>query len=172
MKNLHNYKTVLILLFVVVVNLIVAILVWQLDLFVHGDLYSYGLIYNHDWANPYWHQTAVLWAFWGGATALAAAAIVPHYWHSQKVTNLSTWTGFFLPLLALIYEGFTIFFFDQKNSIVWNILSSYGLTFDEEWVTTCTLFSITSIALMIVAFGALIIPAVRAVAYKLRLIRD
>jgi hypothetical protein len=43
---------VLVLLFGVVVNLVVFVLVWRLDFFVHGDLYSYGLIYSRAWAVP------------------------------------------------------------------------------------------------------------------------
>jgi hypothetical protein len=167
-----NYKTVLVLLFVVIVNLVVGVLVWQLDFFVHGDLYSYGLVYSHDWANPYWYYTAMFWVFLGGATTIAATAIVPHYLHSRKISPFSTWTGFFLPILALVYHGLGIFYLDQKNSIVWNTLNDYGVQFDIEWATTYSLISLTALALMIATLVTLIIPAIRAVAYELKIIRD
>jgi hypothetical protein len=172
LKGLLNYKTVLVLLFVVVVNLIVDFLVWRLDFFVHGDLYSYGLIYSLDWANPYWHYTSGLWAFLGGATAFATTAIAPHYLHSRKTSLFSTWTGFFLPLLAIVYEGLGIFYLGQKNYLVWNRLNDYGLLYDIEWAATHSLISLAALALMITAIVALIIPTVRAVAYELKIIRD
>ena len=167
-----NYKTVLILLFVVVVNLIVDFLVWQLDFFVHSALYSYGLVYSHDWANPYWHYTSGLWAFLGGATVFAAAAIAPHYLHSRKISRFSTWTGFFLSILALIYEGLGIFYLNQKNFIVWNMLNDFGLLYDVEWTATYSIMSLAALALMITAIISLIVPTIRALAYKLRIIRD
>jgi hypothetical protein len=161
-KGLLNYKTVLVLLFVVVVNLVAAVLVWYLDLFVHSDLYKYGLVYSLGWADPYWYCTAMLWAFLGGATALAAVAIIPHYLHSQKISGFSTLTGFFLPVLAIIYQGIGVFFLSQKNSMVWNALYDYGLLFDVEWATTYNFISLPALALMVTALVTLIIPVVRA----------
>ena len=168
LESLCNYKMILVLLFVVAVNLVVAALVWQLDFFVHGELYSYSLVYSHDWADSYWYYTAMLWAFLGGATAIAASAIAPHYLHSRKISGFSMWTGFFLPILALVYQGLSIFFFDQKSSVI-NSLSSYGLSFNNGWVATYSLLSQSILVLMIVAFLALIIPAVRSFINKLRM---
>ena len=172
LKGLLSYKMVLALLFVVVVNLIVAFFVWQLDFFVHGDLYWYGLIYSHDWANPYWHYTMSLWAFLGGTTAFAAAAIAPHYLHNRKTSLFSTWTGFFLPLLALVYEGLGIVYLAQRNYIVWHSLNNYGLLYDIEWMATYSLISLPALALMVAAIVALIIPTVKALAYALKIKRD
>jgi hypothetical protein len=165
-KGLLNHKTVLVLLFVVVVNLVAAVLVWRLDLFVHSDLYEYGLVYSLGWADPYWYCTAMLWAFLGGATALAVAAIVPHHLHSQKISGFSALTGFFLPFLAIIYQGISVFFLSQKNSMVWNALYDYGLRYDVEWATTYNLISLPTLALMVIALVTLIIPFVRAVRHE------
>ena len=165
LKNLFNYKTILVLLFVVAVNIIVAVLLWQLDFFVHGDLYSYGLVYSRDWANPYWYYTVMLWAFLGGAIGLAGTAIAPHYLHSRKNSRLSTWTGFFLSAATIFYEGFCVFLFYQKIAII-NSLSSYGVSSNNEWVTTYSLLSQTVPVLLTIAFVALIIPAVKALSLK------
>jgi hypothetical protein len=67
-KGLMNYKTLMILFFAVIINLVVCILVWRLDFFVHGDLYQYGLNYSVGWGDPYWNLTAMLWIFLLGAT--------------------------------------------------------------------------------------------------------
>lgn len=162
-KRVLDYKTVLVLLLVVLVNLVAAVLVWRLDLFVHSDLYEYGLVYSLGWADSYWYYTAMLWALLGGATALAVATIIPHYLHTQKISGFSVWMGFILPVLAIIYQGISVFFLSQKNSMVWNALSDYGLRYDVEWVTTYDLISLSALALMITALVALIIPAARAV---------
>lgn len=165
-KRLLNYKTVLVLVFVVVVNLVLAFLVWRLDFFVHSDLYEYGLVYSLGWADPYWYCTVMLWALLGGATVLAVAAIIPHYLHSQRISGFSLWTGFLLPILAIIYQGISIFFLSQKNSMVWNDLYDYGLRYDVKWATTYNLISLPTFALMITALAALIIPVVRAVRHE------
>jgi hypothetical protein len=99
--------------------------------------------------DSYWCYTAMLWALLGGATALAVATIIPHYLHSQKISDFSVWMGFILPVLAIIYQGISIFFLSQKNSMVWNALSDYGLRYDFEWVTTYDLISISALALMV-----------------------
>jgi hypothetical protein len=91
----------------------------------------------------------MLWALLGGATALVVATIIPHYLHSQKISDFSVWMGFILPVLAIIYQGISIFFLSQKNSMVWNALSDYGLRYDFEWVTTYDLISISALALMV-----------------------
>jgi hypothetical protein len=165
-KGVLNYKTLLVLLLVVLVNLVAAVLVWRLDLFVHSDLYEYGLVYSLGWADSYWYCTAMIWALLGGATALAVAAIIPHYLHSQKISGFSVWMGFILPVLAIIYQGISVFFLSQKNSMVWNALSDYGLRYDVEWATTYNLISLSALALMVTALVALIIPIVRVVRHE------
>ena len=171
-KGLLNHKTVLLLLFVVIVNLVVGFLVLRLDLFVHGDLYAYGLVFSLGWATPYWHSTTILWTFLGVATALAAAAIVPHYQHSRKISRFSTWTGFFLPILALASQAMSIFYLNQKNSIVWSTLRDYGAKYESDWATAYNLFSVSALVLMAVALLPLIIPAIRAVGYEIQITRD
>jgi len=176
---------VLVLLLVVAINLIVSALVWYLDLFVHGELYKYGLIYSLDWADPYWVSTAMLWAVLGGATIFAAMASFVHYLPCREVNRFSEWsragepavmhdvfskysgrlpkwTMVLLPLLALVFEGVSIFYFDQKSSIVWNILKDYGLRNEAEWVTPYNFISVPAVMLMAIALFVLVVPAVVA----------
>jgi len=108
----------------------------------------------------------MLWALLGGATALAVATIISHYLHTKKISGFSVWMGFILPVLAIIYQGISIFFLSQKNFLIWNALSDYGLRYDVKWVTTYDLISLSALALMITALVALIISAVRAVRHE------
>jgi len=182
-RNSLNFKIVLVLLFVVVVNMVVSVLVWSLDFFVHGDLYLYGLVYSRDWGDPYWFGTWMLWVFLGGATAFAAVAAVVHYRHCREVTRFSKWTrqalelkrgGLFKwlrvlsPVFALAFEGISIIVFDQKSSIVWKTLINYWVPYDVEWGATYSLMSGPAVALMATAFFALVVPAVMAASAESR----
>jgi len=153
---------VLVLLFVIVLNLAASVLLLRLDSFVHVDLYGYGLVFSYDWAEGYWHSNMMLWAFLGGATALAATSIIPHYLHSKEPSGFSRLTGFFLPAFAFIYQAIGIFFLDQINSIVWSTLYPYGVQYGIDWATTYNPISMPVLTLMVLALSALIIPAVRA----------
>ncbi len=167
-KVLMNYKMVIVLLFVVVLNLVVFVLVWQLDFFVHGNLYSYGLIYNLGWAVPYLNYSALLWTLLIANTALAAASMIPHYLLSRETGRSTIWAGFLLPVLGAMYQGIALFFFNAKNSLVWNTLYDYGLRFELDWATTYNIISISAFSLMLAGLVALIITAVRAVITKRR----
>ena len=165
-KSLLNSKAVLVLFFVVAIDLVISALVWRLDFFVHSDLYRYGLVFSFEWADPYWHAATMLWAFLGGTAAFAAVAIVVQYLYSRGVSSLPKWAGFVFPVFALACQGFSLFFFDEKNSIVWNTLKYYGLQYDAGWVTTYNPMSVPVFALMGIALFALIIPAVIAANLK------
>ena len=152
----------LVLFFVVVSNLVVSVLLLRLDRFVHVDLYGYGLVFSHEWADAYWHSNMMLWAFLWAATALAATSIIPHYLHSREPSRFSKLSGFFLPAVALVFQALSIFFLSQINSIVWNTLYSYGVQYDIDWATTYNPISMPALTLIVIALLALIIPAVRA----------
>jgi hypothetical protein len=161
-EKLLEYKTVLVLLSILIVNLVVMRLLQGLDHFVHVDLYGYGLVFSYDWANPYWHSNIMLWTCLAGATVLTAASIIPHYLHSKDPSPFSKLMGFLLPILALAFQGTGVFFFSQLNSIVWSGLYDYGVQYDIDWATTYNPVSMPALTLMAIAFLALIIPAVRA----------
>ncbi len=172
LKDLSNYSTALLLLFVVVINLAVAALVSRLDLFVQSDLYSYGLVYNIGWVVPYWYDAKMFWALLGGASAFAAAAIVPQCMHRRKIRRLATLTGFFLPIFAFVFQGIGLFYLNQKNSLVWNTLRDYGVEYEATWTTAYNLFSMPVVVLMVIALLALTIPAIYAAGYEIHIIRN
>jgi len=162
LKSLLNYKTLLFLLFVVAANLVVFVLLGRLDGFVHIDLYGYGLIFNGDWANEYWQLNGMLWTFLAGATVFTVVSIVLHYFHSKKPSRLSKWAGFFVPVIAIVYQAISIMYLNQINDVVWNKLYVYGIRYDIDWSATYNPISMPALTLMIVALLALIIPAIKA----------
>jgi len=162
--GLLNHKAVLVLLFVVVMNVIVFVLLEQLNFFIHGDLYNYGLIFSYEWATGIWQNSLSCWAFIIGATAFAAFAMVPHYIFGKELepSPFSVMTSFILPVLALIYEGLSIFFLSQIDSIVRNSLYDFGITSVFDWSVTYEPVILTAYALMTISLLTLIVPALRA----------
>ena len=161
LKSLLKDKFVLVLLFVIVLNFVVFVLVWRLDVFVNGDLYDFGLIMNVEWANDYWHNARLLWAFLAGSTALTAASIIPHYNHSQEPSKYSKMFGFLLPTIAIIYQVLCVMYLMQIGSIVQNRLIDFGVPANYNWDTFYNPVSTTALVFMAVAMLALIIPAMR-----------
>ena len=161
-KNLLRYKTVLVLLAVIIMNTITMVLLLRLDSFVNVDLYSYGLIFSYQWADEYWHNNIMLWTFVGAATAIAVTAIVPHFLHSKAPNRFSKLTGFFLPVLGLAFQAIGLFFLSQVNNIVWSSLYPYALQYDIDWTTTYNPISMPALALMVIAALMLVFPVVRA----------
>ena len=161
-KNLTNYKTVLVLLFVVVINIAVSVLLGRLNGFVHGDLYNYGLVFSYSWADEVWHYNLLVWAFLIGATVLAVCAIIPHYLHSKGVSGFSKLFGFLMPTLALVYQGLSIFYFSRMDSAVRTLLYNYGIPSSFDWSVTYDPLVTATYALMVISMTALILPAVRS----------
>lgn len=160
-KELIKDRIVQVLLFVVILNVAILVLLWRLDMFVNGDLYNFGLTFSADWAVDYWYYNGLLWAFQGGSAALAVLSIWPHTLHSKKPSSFSKWVGFLLPTLAIVYQGLCIAFLTSINTIVYGRLYDYGLNPNYNWATTYNPISTTTLALMIVALIALVIPAIR-----------
>jgi hypothetical protein len=166
LKRLLNFKTVFVLLFVVVVNLVVFGFLWRLDGFVHGDLYGFGLVFSYDWANEYWGYNWMVWVFLGGATVLAAVSMIPQYLRRRapgrfsKYGALFEYASFFLPVVAVICQALAIVKLNQINSLVWNGLYAYGVQGDIDWSSTYNPISIPALALMVVALLALIVTTI------------
>jgi len=57
---------------------IVVILLLQIDQLVNGTLYSYGLIFSSDWAQPYWLLLRVSLALIVVAILLISVVELPH----------------------------------------------------------------------------------------------
>ncbi len=160
-KGLLKDRIVQVLLLVIILNVACFFLIWQLNIFVHGDLYDYGLIFSHDWAQDIWYYNILLWVFLEGATVLAALSIIPHYQHSQKPSKTTKILGFLLPTIAIIYQALSIWSLTQINSIVQNRLYDFGIPNNIYWSSTYNPLSSTALALMAVALIVLIIPAIR-----------
>jgi len=161
-KNLANYKTVLVLLSVVVLNMAVFVLLGQLNDFVHSDLYNYGLVFSYDWAEEVWHYNLLFWPFLIGATVLAVCAIIPHYLHSKGVSGFSKLFGFLVPALALVYQGLSIFYLSRMDFAVRTLLYNYGIPSSFDWSVTYDPIVTATYVLMVISLVALIIPAVRS----------
>jgi hypothetical protein len=166
LRHLLNFKKVIVILSVVVVNLVVFAFLWRLDGFVHEDLYGFGLAFSYNWANEYWGYNWMVWVFLGGATALAAVSMIPQYLRSKapgRFSNygaLSEYAAFFLPVAALICQAIAIVKLDQINNLVWSGLYAYGVRGDIDWSLTYNPISMPALALMVVALLALIVIAI------------
>jgi hypothetical protein len=154
----------LILLFAVVLNIAVFVLLEQLNAFVHGDMYDYGLIFSYEWVEGVWHYNLSCWTFIIGATAFTAFAMVPHYMISKELvpSYFLVIIGFLLPALACVYEGLSIFYLNQIDYIVRNSFFGFGVPSSFDWSVTYDPIIGAAYTLMTVSLVVLIIPAVRA----------
>jgi hypothetical protein len=162
--GLLNYKTLFVLLFVVVLNVGVFVLLWQLDVFVHVELYNYGLIFSYDWAEVVWHNNWSCWTFIVGATGFVVFAMTPHYLQSkmQESSRLLAIAGFVLSASAMVFEALTIFYLTQLNSVVRTSLYNFGIPSSFDWSVTYEPLMGAAYALTTISLVTLIIPAVRS----------
>ena len=163
--DLLEHKTLLILLFAVVLNVAVFVLLEQLNAFIHGDMYDYGLIYSYEWAQGIWHYNLSCWTFIIGATAFTAFAMVPHYMISKELvpSYFLVIIGFLLPALACVYEGVSIFYLNLLDYTVRNSFFDFGIPSSFDWSLTYNPIIGAAYILMIISIVVLIIPAVRAI---------
>lgn len=162
--GLLNYKTLLVLLLAVVLNIGVFVLLWQLDVFVHVELYTYGLIFSYEWAEIIWHNNLVCWTFIIGATALAVAAAAPHYMLSKEAEpkRSSKLASFILSVAALVFEGTSIYYLNQIDFTVRNSLHNFGIPHGFDWTITLEPLMSAAYALTVISFLALMISAIRS----------
>ena len=79
----------------------------RIDNIVHGELYSYGLIFSYDWANPYWATSHMfLYVSWFATISYGMSiAFFLMYLRKQKAAILSYICGlgieFFFRLFVL-----------------------------------------------------------------------
>lgn len=112
-QSLLKDRVVQALLLVIGLNLVAFILLWRLDLFVHADLYDYGLRFSFDWISDYWYNNAMGWSLLAGTIVLAPLSLIPKYVYSKEHTKFSRYVGFLLSALALAYQGLSVFFFGK-----------------------------------------------------------
>lgn len=161
----------LVLLFVVVFNAAVFVLLGRLNDFVHGDLYNYGLIFSYDWVKDVWHYNLLVWAFLIGATALAAFAVIPHYVYkrAREPNRFSKAIRIFVPTLAVVCQGISIYFLSQIDSIVRNTFYNYGISSSFDWSITYAPIINATYGLMTISLVALIIPVVTTLELNIQL---
>jgi hypothetical protein len=159
-----NYKTVLVLMFVVLWNAGVFVLLWQLDVFVNVNLYNHGLIFSYDWAVGYWQNNLLCWAFLLEATAFTVLAMVPHFMLSRWVEPNRCWsfTSFAFSLCALVCEGLSIYFLNQVDLIVVYKLPFFGIPQTFSLGASYEPLMIPAYALMAISLAALFIPLARS----------
>jgi hypothetical protein len=58
--------------------LVAVILLLQIDQLVNGTLYSYGLVFSNDWAQPYWLLMKVSLVLIVAAIFLISVVELPH----------------------------------------------------------------------------------------------
>lgn len=158
-----NYKTVFVLLFVALFNAGVFLLLRQVDFFVHVDLYNYGLIFSYDWAVGYWHNNLLCWIFILQATAFTVLAMAPHYMMSRwaEPNRCWTFTAFVFSVCAVVFEGLSIFFLNQLDSIV-RTLVDFGIPQNFNWGATYNPIIGPAYALMTISIIVLMIPTARS----------
>jgi hypothetical protein len=71
------------------------------------------------------------------------------------------WAGVLLPSLAFVYQALSIVFLLGIDNIVYNRLYSFGLDPSYDWGLVYNPIRTPTLALMVVALIALIIPVIR-----------
>ena len=84
LRDLLKDRIIQVLLFTVILNIITFVLLWRLNVFVHGDLYGYGLIFSSNWADDFYYNNIMLWVFLQGATALTIFSIIPKHFSFSR----------------------------------------------------------------------------------------
>lgn len=74
----------LVLIFWFVSSFVVMLLLGQLDLLVHNELYDFGLEFSVVWAQPYWMTLRFIYVWLVGPSVLGAIALSFDFW---KKTN-------------------------------------------------------------------------------------
>jgi hypothetical protein len=104
-----------------------------IDHIVHSDLYQYGLIFDHSWANPYWNNSDLLLASLTIATALIAisiASVIIYVKNNKKSLKIATY-AFSLAITCL--NLFSVYIFTRIDYIMHNTLYNHGLQFSLDW---------------------------------------
>ena len=165
-KGLLKNRSIFVLLFVITVNIGAFILVVRIDSFVNVGLYDFGLEFSLDWANDYWYFAKLLWVFQGGCCLLAVLSLWPHSLQIKKRDSFSVWAGVLLPSLAFIYQALSIVFLVGIDNIVYNRLYSFGLNPNYDWSLAYNPIRTPTLALMVIALIALMIPVIRMLKLK------
>jgi hypothetical protein len=161
LKEWLKNKTILVLLLVILLSFVAFVLVVRIDSVVNVDLYGFGLQFSLDWANDYWYFARFLGVFQGWWCVLAVLSLLPHSLQVKKTDSFPIWAGVLLPSLAFVYQTLSIVFLVGLDNIVYNRLYSFGLDSSYDWGLVYNPIRTPTLALMVIALIALIIPAIR-----------
>ncbi len=164
LANLLRDRVVQVLLLVVALNLVAFVLLWRLDLFVHVNLYDYGLKFSADWTTDYWYNNAMGWSLLAGTTVLVGLSFIPKYIYSLEQSRFSKYVGLLLSSLALVYQGLSVFFLWQVSSIVQSQLYNFGLLPNPGWISIISGLNSVILILMVSGLVALLVPATKNLA--------
>jgi hypothetical protein len=154
-------KSILVLLLVILLSFVAFVLVVRIDSFINVDLYDFGLQFSTNWANDYWYFAKLLWVFQGGCCILAVLSLWPHSLRPKKQDSFSFWAGVLLPSIAFVYQALSIVFLVGIDNIMYNRLYSFGLDPSYDWGLVYNPIRTPTLALMVIALIALMIPIIR-----------
>src|SRR3990170_4676721 len=145
--------TILLLLLGIALMVISTFFFTRLDMVVHGDLYSYGLQFNNEWAEQYWTYSRLI------MTSLTIAILVTALSTGFILVQLRTRISFFklscppLLIFGTLMIGFSVFFFNRLDFVVHNDLYRYGLQFSYEWATKYWTYSRLFLSILWIAIA-------------------
>lgn len=64
-------------------SVFIVFLIGRLDNVVHTTLYSFGLQFSHDWAQPYWAFLRLIYVFLAIPVVLSAVVLVSSFWRQR-----------------------------------------------------------------------------------------
>lgn len=106
----------------------------RLDQVVHGELYSYGLQFDYNWAAQYWNYSRLLATCLTLTIAVNSISILVIFSQARtRKTDTATFIGCLLLLVGTVSAGVSPFFFNQIDYLVHHDLYRYGLEFSYTW---------------------------------------
>jgi hypothetical protein len=96
-------KRVLFAVIIVASTAAAAYTLHTLDMIVHGTLYSYGLQFSYEWANPYWNLLRITWIFLSIIAATTIASTL-YYIRAALRQGIERNTKSKIPLTSKTFE--------------------------------------------------------------------
>jgi hypothetical protein len=82
-----KWFTRLVMISWIICAVLILVIFKNMELIVHGQLYSYGLVFSSDWADPYRIFTWLLFLCLGLPMALSGVALVSSFFKVDEVPN-------------------------------------------------------------------------------------
>jgi hypothetical protein len=140
------------LLTTVVILIVISLLLFQqIVAIVHGDLYSYGLVFNYEWSNPFMVNSYLYFYSLVLGLVFIGIAILFLLINLGDRDALSASACSLLVILGAAMIFLAIYSFSQLDYIVNHELYFYGLVFSTEWFDNYSLYSRTLLSLVSVA---------------------